>query len=736
LLKSRSEKRNANSAAAVATTAANARSKSSNRSSSWASGIRLRTGGMGCGPSSSDDASASGDSKEKDAASAGEISIRSAVLIQKWYRRYKARLEARRRTTWMIYQSIEYSSESSQLHLYNFFNDMLSLTGVGGGGHPSGAAAAEPLKTCVVGHRRFTERLRQLSQEEEDRELLDLTSFADLSVEKSYRGPHLTFPLSASHVQLMIDSFRQGGQLHPRYLLQLLHETRLALRAKPNVHSASTSISKQVTVIGDLHGKLDDLLIVFYKNGLPDITNPYVFNGDFVDRGANSVEVAALLFACQLVWPTAVCVNRGNHEDHVMNCRYGFIKEVQTKYRHSASKIVKLFAEVFAWMPLATLIDDRILVAHGGISDKLDLELLRRLDRHRYLSALRPPGNDGEKVDYLEWRQVLDLLWSDPKPQAGCRPNTFRGGGCYFGPDVTESFLRKNKLTLLVRSHECKQDGYEFCHDGAVLTVFSASNYYEEGSNRGAYVKFDSSGKPHIVQYMASRSRRLPVGRRLSTVEEGALKGLRARVLASKTELLAAFQRLDPGRTGAIRLADWCQHHGNTRIISQHHGNHASASITCPGTDTHTSVIFLHPPRPWTSGRTSDHLAASSGALYAGRTRRLDKSGRLLYMTCFERVALDAGRLAGTKEVAASLTEAVYKNKEELETIFRIMDKDSSGHISLEEFRDSCRVLSEATGRQMADAEVEAMAKAMDLNNDGYIDFNEFLEAFRIVDNQ
>uniref|UniRef100_A0A1I8IWN3 Serine/threonine-protein phosphatase n=1 Tax=Macrostomum lignano TaxID=282301 RepID=A0A1I8IWN3_9PLAT len=532
---SRSEKRNANSAAAAATTAANARSKSSNRSSSWASGIRLRTGGMGCGPSSSDDASASGDSKEKDAASAGEISIRSAVLIQKWYRRYKARLEARRRTTWMIYQSIEYSSESSQLHLYNFFNDMLSLTGVGGGGHPSGAAAAEPLKTCVVGHRRFTERLRQLSQEEEDRELLDLTSFADLSVEKSYRGPHLTFPLSASHVQLMIDSFRQGGQLHPRYLLQLLHETRLALRAKPNVHSASTSISKQVTVIGDLHGKLDDLLIVFYKNGLPDITNPYVFNGDFVDRGANSVEVAALLFACQLVWPTAVCVNRGNHEDHVMNCRYGFIKEVQTKYRHSASKIVKLFAEVFAWMPLATLIDDRILVAHGGISDKLDLELLRRLDRHRYLSALRPPGNDGEKVDYLEWRQVLDLLWSDPKPQAGCRPNTFRGGGCYFGPDVTESFLRKNKLTLLVRSHECKQDGYEFCHDGAVLTVFSASNYYEEGSNRGAYVKFDSSGKPHIVQYMASRSRRLPVGRRLSTVEEGALKGLRARVLASKT---------------------------------------------------------------------------------------------------------------------------------------------------------------------------------------------------------
>lgn len=64
--------------------------------------------------------------------------------------------------------------------------------------------------------------------------------------------------------------------------------------------------------------------------------------------------------------------------------------------------------------------------------------------------------------------QVFDILWSDPQHNEGCQPNGLRGAGTYFGPDVTHNFLQKYKLEFLVRSHECKQNGYEKVHKDKV----------------------------------------------------------------------------------------------------------------------------------------------------------------------------------------------------------------------------------------------------------------------------
>lgn len=65
--------------------------------------------------------------------------------------------------------------------------------------------------------------------------------------------------------------------------------------------------------------------------------------------------------------------------------------------------------------------------------------------------------------------QVFDILWSDPQHIEGCKPNGLRGAGTYFGPDVSQKFLHRNKLMFLVRSHECKPDGHEIMHDGKVI---------------------------------------------------------------------------------------------------------------------------------------------------------------------------------------------------------------------------------------------------------------------------
>ena len=85
----------------------------------------------------------------------------------------------------------------------------------------------------------------------------------------------------------------------------------------------------------------------------------------------------------------------------------------------------------------------------------------------------------------------LDLFWSDPDPQGrkGCRKNTERNVACFFGSDITEQFLKKYNLSMIIRSHQVKPEGYEFTHNGKVLTIFSASNY-SNGSNWGAVIRW------------------------------------------------------------------------------------------------------------------------------------------------------------------------------------------------------------------------------------------------------
>uniref|UniRef100_A0A8C1WV30 Serine/threonine-protein phosphatase n=1 Tax=Cyprinus carpio TaxID=7962 RepID=A0A8C1WV30_CYPCA len=591
-----------------------------------------------------------------------EYSIKAAILIQRWYRRYVARLEMRRRYTWNIFQSIEYAGEQDQLQLSSFFSFMLdNFTHMNGNG-PGNKYLISHLLDSVVDP--LTEEVRQLKYEQ-------------IVVPESYCGPRLSFPLSVTDTNALLSAFKEEQTLHGKYVLQLLYETKKFLKQMPNIIYLSTSYAKEITICGDLHGRLDDLLLIFYKNGLPSAENPYIFNGDFVDRGKKSTEIIIILFAFLLLYPDHMHLNRGNHEDHIMNLRYGFTREVMQKYKTHGREMLQLLQDVFSLLPLATVIDNKVLIVHGGISDKIDLDFLSTVERHKVKSVLRLPK-----------RSVVDILWSDPKNQSGCSPNYFRGGGCYFGPDVTQALLQKHGLCLLIRSHECKQEGYELCHNGQVITIFSASNYYEEGSNRGAYVKLGPELVPRFFQYQVSRStRKLTLHQRVCVAEGSALRALKEKLYAHRSDLMAAFQQYDIDNTGRISTSEWAQ------VVE--------------------SVLRLD--LPWRTLRP--------------RLARLGADGNVEYESCFE----DISPGEPIPPVTPNLAETLYRYRTDLEIIFNIIDKDHSGQISIEEFRQTWKLFSSHLGVAVDDQTIDDMARSIDFNKDGSIDFNEFLEAFRVV---
>lgn len=118
---------------------------------------------------------------------------------------------------------------------------------------------------------------------------------------------------------------------------------------------------------GDTHGQFYDLLRLFNLAGFPPDSN-YLFLGDYVDRGRHSIEVMCLLLAYKIKYPENFFILRGNHETDSISWMYGFYDECKRKY---SVKLWKAFVDLFNCLPVAALINEKILCMHGGISRNL-----------------------------------------------------------------------------------------------------------------------------------------------------------------------------------------------------------------------------------------------------------------------------------------------------------------------------------------------------------------------------
>ncbi|KAL6080783.1 hypothetical protein STEG23_031719 [Scotinomys teguina] len=318
--------------------------------------------------------------------------------------------------------------------------------------------------------------------------LMGEASTAIQAIEDEYSGPKLEDgKVTITFMKELMQWYKEQKKLHRKCAYQILVQVKEVLCKLSTLVETTLKETEKITVCGDTHGQFYDLLNIFELNGLPSETNPYIFNGDFVDRGSFSVEVILTLFGFKLLYPDHFHLLRGNHETDNMNQIYGFEGEVKAKY---TAQMYELFSEVFEWLPLAQCINGKVLIMHGGLfsEDGVTLDDIRKIERNR-----QPPDSG----------PMCDLLWSDPQPQNG-RSVSKRGVSCQFGPDVTKAFLEENQLDYIIRSHEVKAEGYEVAHGGRCVTVFSAPNYCDQMGNKASYIHLQGSDlRPQFHQFTA-----------------------------------------------------------------------------------------------------------------------------------------------------------------------------------------------------------------------------------------
>ena len=263
----------------------------------------------------------------------------------------------------------------------------------------------------------------------------------------------------------------------------IIEEATKVFRSEPNV----LTISPPIALCGDIHGSFNDLIEIFRISGAPPLTQ-YLFLGDYVDRGDKSVEVLMFICALKIVYKDSFFMLRGNHESMGITEVYGFRREVLRKY--GSESLYQSFESLFNAMPIAAVINNELFCVHGGITGHaMTIDAIMRLDRF---------------VDIPNSGALCELLWNDPIDES-CEfvESTERSIGSMFGVAATDEFSRANGIRMVVRAHQTKKLGFEYCHARRVLTVFSASNYERNIKNYGGVVTVDENMEIEEISFHA-----------------------------------------------------------------------------------------------------------------------------------------------------------------------------------------------------------------------------------------
>lgn len=321
--------------------------------------------------------------------------------------------------------------------------------------------------------------------------------FEDRVMKDVLPPPHLPLP----HAKLfpkkgipdwkvLRDHLTREGKLEKADLLELINLFQAQIKSEPNI----LKIQDPVTVVGDIHGQFYDLLKLLEVGGSPETTK-YLFLGDYVDRGAFSIECVLLLCAIKLNYKTTVLMLRGNHECRQMTSFFNFKQECEIKYD---LEVYDKIMEAFDCLPISCLINEKFIAIHGGISPDID----KVLDITKINRFTEPPKTG----------PMCDMLWSDPVEKdeealtVSWVENSTRGCSYVFGAKAATPFLTKNDILSIIRAHEAQLEGFKMYKWNnnvdfpSVITIFSAPNYCDVYNNKAAVISFKNN-MVNIQQY-------------------------------------------------------------------------------------------------------------------------------------------------------------------------------------------------------------------------------------------
>ena len=250
-------------------------------------------------------------------------------------------------------------------------------------------------------------------------------------------------------------------------------------------------------VFGNIHGVYDDLMRYFESFGNPSDDNQmgdinvmqYIFLGDFCDRGLYSLEVILLLFALKIKYPDFIYLIRGHHEDKTINEKYGLGDECHERLLDEIQNPLSIFSNLnkaFDYLPFGVLVDDNILLIHGGIGSSINT-----LDD---IESIKRPISVEHNVTSTSQLHIIDLLWGEYSDNIDNievnneRDKNKNGFIVKYGKDRLNKFLNDNKINLLITAHQYVKEGFTTFNNDRLLTVFSATNYMDKYNNIGGMI--------------------------------------------------------------------------------------------------------------------------------------------------------------------------------------------------------------------------------------------------------